>query len=94
MAEGQAAERSDADHGLPLTWQWTPRRRRRPLVEDGPLSSVSDLVGIEHEGHPDRGRIPLPETWQSHPMSMDYDAERPQIAALGSLDTITGEVDR
>jgi NADH-quinone oxidoreductase subunit C/D len=38
-----------------------------------------DLVGIEYEDHPDLRRILLPETWQGHPMSRDYDRDRPQI---------------
>jgi NADH-quinone oxidoreductase subunit C/D len=38
-----------------------------------------DLVGIEYEDHPDLRRILLPETWQGHPMSLDYDQDRPQI---------------
>ena len=41
-----------------------------------------DLVGIEYEGHPDLRRILLPETWQGHPLSQDYDQERPQIVPL------------
>jgi NADH-quinone oxidoreductase subunit C/D len=38
-----------------------------------------DLVGVEYEGHPDPRRILLPETWQGHPLSLDYDQDRPQI---------------
>jgi NADH-quinone oxidoreductase subunit C/D len=41
-----------------------------------------DLVGIEYEGHPDMRRILLPETWQGHPMSMDYNQDKPQIVTL------------
>jgi NADH-quinone oxidoreductase subunit C/D len=41
-----------------------------------------DLVGIDYEGHPDLRRILLPETWQGHPLSLDYDQERPQIVTL------------
>jgi NADH-quinone oxidoreductase subunit C/D len=41
-----------------------------------------DLVGIEYEGHPDLRRILLPETWQGHPLSMDYDQTRPQVVTL------------
>ncbi|RQG99615.1 NADH-quinone oxidoreductase subunit D [Natrarchaeobius oligotrophus] len=41
-----------------------------------------DLVGIEYEGHPDLRRILLPETWQGHPLSADYDQEKPQIVTL------------
>ncbi len=38
-----------------------------------------DLVGIEYGGHPDMRRILLPETWQGHPLSRDYNPEKPQI---------------
>ncbi|WP_435094102.1 NADH-quinone oxidoreductase subunit D [Halorubrum sp. N11] len=41
-----------------------------------------DLIGVEYDGHPDLRRILLPETWQGHPLSMDYDKDRPQIATL------------
>ncbi|MFC4360052.1 NADH-quinone oxidoreductase subunit D [Halobium salinum] len=41
-----------------------------------------DLVGIDYEGHPDLRRILLPETWQGHPLSLDYDQDRPQIVTL------------
>ncbi|AFZ72001.1 NADH-quinone oxidoreductase subunit D [Natronobacterium gregoryi] len=38
-----------------------------------------DLVGIEYEGHPDLRRILLPESWQGHPLSLDYDQNKPQV---------------
>ncbi|ESP88806.1 NADH-quinone oxidoreductase subunit D [Candidatus Halobonum tyrrellensis] len=38
-----------------------------------------DLVGIEYDDHPDLRRILLPDTWQGHPLSRDYDQNRPQI---------------
>ncbi len=41
-----------------------------------------DLVGIEYEDHPDLRRILLPETWQGHPLSLDYDQEQPQVVTL------------
>ncbi|WP_101296345.1 NADH-quinone oxidoreductase subunit D [Halegenticoccus soli] len=41
-----------------------------------------DLVGIKYEGHPDLRRILLPETWQGHPLSLDYDQGRPQVVTL------------
>ncbi|MFC7078537.1 NADH-quinone oxidoreductase subunit D [Haloarcula halophila] len=41
-----------------------------------------DLVGIEYEDHPDLRRILLPETWQGHPLSDDYDQTQPQIVPL------------
>jgi NADH-quinone oxidoreductase subunit C/D len=41
-----------------------------------------DLVGIEYEGHPDLRRILLPETWQGHPLSRDYNQDKPQVVPL------------
>jgi len=41
-----------------------------------------DLVGVDYEGHPDLRRILLPETWQGHPLSKDYDQDKPQIVPL------------
>jgi len=41
-----------------------------------------DLIGIEYSDHPDLRRILLPETWQGHPLSMDYNQTKPQIVAL------------
>ncbi|MFB6251725.1 MAG: NADH-quinone oxidoreductase subunit D [Halobellus sp.] len=38
-----------------------------------------DLIGIEYEEHPDLRRLLLPETWQGHPLSQEYDQDRPQI---------------
>ncbi|GAA0533717.1 NADH-quinone oxidoreductase subunit C [Halorubrum ejinorense] len=47
-----------------------------------------DLVGIEYDDHPDLRRILLPETWQGHPLSTDYDKDRPQIAALSENEPV------
>ncbi|MFW5956431.1 MAG: NADH-quinone oxidoreductase subunit C, partial [Halorhabdus sp.] len=41
-----------------------------------------DLVGINYEGHPDLRRILLPETWQGHPLSEQYNQTQPQIVPL------------
>ncbi|WP_276270793.1 NADH-quinone oxidoreductase subunit D [Haloarcula litorea] len=41
-----------------------------------------DLVGVEYEDHPDLRRILLPETWQGHPLSRDFDGDEPQIVPL------------
>jgi len=41
-----------------------------------------DLVGIEYEDHPDLRRILLPETWQGHPLSRDYNQDQPQIVSF------------
>jgi NADH-quinone oxidoreductase subunit C/D len=41
-----------------------------------------DLVGIEYREHPDLRRILLPETWQGHPLSQDYNQDKPQIVPL------------
>ena len=47
-----------------------------------------DLVGIRYDDHPDHRRILLPETWQGHPLSLEYDQNRPQIAALSENEPI------
>jgi NADH-quinone oxidoreductase subunit C/D len=47
-----------------------------------------DLIGIEYDDHPDLRRILLPETWQGHPLSNDYDQDRPQIAALSENEPV------
>jgi len=41
-----------------------------------------DLVGIQYEEHPDLRRILLPETWQGHPLSLDYNQTQPQVVTL------------
>ncbi len=41
-----------------------------------------DLVGIEYDDHPDLRRILLPDTWQGHPLSLEYDQEQPQVVTL------------
>ena len=41
-----------------------------------------DLIGIDYEEHPDLRRILLPDTWQGHPLSQNYDQDRPQIVTL------------
>ncbi|ADJ15720.1 NADH-quinone oxidoreductase subunit D [Halalkalicoccus jeotgali] len=68
-----------------------------PTAKDRPVSQTAepvyrtadwhereayDLVGIEYEGHPDPRRILLPETWQGHPLALDYDQDRPQMVTL------------
>jgi NADH-quinone oxidoreductase subunit C/D len=68
-----------------------------PTTKDDPVSETAvpvyetanwhereayDLVGIEYEGHPDLRRILLPETWQGHPLSLDYDIEQHQVVPL------------
>ncbi|WP_115863853.1 NADH-quinone oxidoreductase subunit D [Halorussus litoreus] len=41
-----------------------------------------DLIGIEYEDHPDLRRILLPETWQGHPLSLDYNQDKPQLVTF------------
>ncbi|WP_254279941.1 NADH-quinone oxidoreductase subunit D [Haloarcula marina] len=41
-----------------------------------------DLVGIEYDDHPDLRRLLLPETWQGHPLSREYDQGQPQIVTF------------
>ncbi|WP_276281462.1 NADH-quinone oxidoreductase subunit D [Halorussus caseinilyticus] len=41
-----------------------------------------DLVGIDYDDHPNLTRILLPETWQGHPLSSDYDQDKPQIVSF------------
>ncbi|WP_336023025.1 NADH-quinone oxidoreductase subunit D [Halobellus salinisoli] len=41
-----------------------------------------DLIGIDYDDHPDLRRILLPDTWQGHPLSQNYDQDRPQIVTL------------
>jgi len=45
-----------------------------------------DLVGIEYDDHPDLRRILLPETWQGHPLSLDYNDDQSQIVPLREQD--------
>ncbi|MFQ3293001.1 MAG: NADH-quinone oxidoreductase subunit C/D [Halobacteriales archaeon] len=68
-----------------------------PTARDEPVSQSSapvyrtgdwhereayDLVGVQYEDHPDLRRILLPRTWQGHPLSKDYDQDKPQIVTL------------
>ncbi|MFB6113721.1 MAG: NADH-quinone oxidoreductase subunit D [Halodesulfurarchaeum sp.] len=68
-----------------------PTPREDPKQESGaPVFSAAnwhereayDLVGIQYDDHPDLRRILLPETWQGHPLSKDYDQDKPQIVTL------------
>jgi NADH-quinone oxidoreductase subunit C/D len=68
-----------------------PTPRDRPESESGAdvfdtanwhEREAHDLVGIEYKGHPDLRRILLPETWQGHPLSLDYNQDSPQIVPL------------
>jgi NADH-quinone oxidoreductase subunit C/D len=68
-----------------------PTRRDQPVSQTGEPAfrtadwherEAYDLIGIEYEGHPDLRRILLPETWQGHPLSLDYHQDKPQIVTL------------
>ncbi|MFB6127538.1 MAG: NADH-quinone oxidoreductase subunit D [Halolamina sp.] len=68
-----------------------PADKERPVSEsaeavfrtaDWHEREAYDLVGIEYDDHPDLRRILLPETWQGHPMGMDYDQTQPQVVSL------------
>ncbi|WP_336136782.1 NADH-quinone oxidoreductase subunit D [Natronomonas amylolytica] len=65
-----------------------PTSRDEPVSESGEAvyrtadwheREAYDLVGIEYDDHPDLRRILLPETWQGHPLSKDYNPEKPQV---------------
>ncbi|QLG61617.1 NADH-quinone oxidoreductase subunit D [Halorarum salinum] len=68
-----------------------PTDREHPVSQSGePVFRTADwhereaydLVGVEYDDHPDLRRILLPETWQGHPLSLDYDQDRPQVVPL------------
>jgi NADH-quinone oxidoreductase subunit C/D len=68
-----------------------PTRREEPVSEsaapvfrtaDWHEREAYDLVGIEYEDHPNLARILLPESWQGHPLSKDYNQEKPQVVTL------------
>ncbi|WP_338728192.1 NADH-quinone oxidoreductase subunit D [Haladaptatus sp. DJG-WS-42] len=68
-----------------------PTARDNPVSQSGSKAfrtidwherEAYDLVGINYENHPDMRRILLPETWQGHPLGLDYNQEKPQIVTL------------
>ncbi|MFC5136189.1 MULTISPECIES: NADH-quinone oxidoreductase subunit D [Haloferacaceae] len=74
-----------------------PADKDRPVSESGEAvfrtadwheREAYDLIGIEYDDHPDLRRILLPETWQGHPLSMDYDEDQPQIVALSENEPV------
>ncbi len=50
-----------------------------------------DLFGIRYRDHPDLRRILLPETWQGHPLSRDYDGDQSQIVPLTESERLRGD---
>ena len=50
-----------------------------------------DLIGVEYDDHPDLRRILLPDTWQGHPLSENYDQDRPQIVTLSEWENPLAE---
>ncbi|WP_276299095.1 NADH-quinone oxidoreductase subunit D [Halorussus lipolyticus] len=68
-----------------------PTDKENPVSESGnPVYRTADwhereaydLVGIEYDDHPDLRRILLPETWQGHPLSQDYNQDQPQVVSF------------
>jgi NADH-quinone oxidoreductase subunit C/D len=68
-----------------------PTSREEPVSEsaapvfrtaDWHEREAHDLVGVEYDDHPDLRRILLPETWQGHPLGLDYNQDRPQIVTF------------
>lgn len=41
-----------------------------------------DLVGIQYEGHPNLERILLADTWTGHPLTDNYNQDKPQVVAF------------
>ena len=79
-----------------------------PAAKDDPVSETAvpvyetanwhereayDLVGIRYDDHPDLRRILLPETWQGHPLSLDFDQDRPQVVRHGETPNPLGAGD-
>ncbi len=50
-----------------------------------------DLLGIRYRDHPDLRRILLPETWQGHPLSRDYDGDQSQVVPLTESERLSGD---
>jgi len=68
-----------------------PTSRRNPTSQSGePVFKAADwhereaydLVGVNYEGHSDLRRILLPDTWQGHPLSKDYNQTKPQVVSF------------
>jgi NADH-quinone oxidoreductase subunit C/D len=79
---------ADPTHELAVV---VPTAKRNPVSQsasevfrtaDWHEREAYDLVGTEYEDHPDLRRILLPESWQGHPLSMDYDSNQSQVVTL------------
>jgi len=68
-----------------------PTSRENPVSESAsPVYSTAnwhereayDLVGVQYQNHPNLRRILLPDTWQGHPLGLDYDQNKPQVVTF------------
>jgi NADH-quinone oxidoreductase subunit C len=55
---------------------------------------VFDLFGIEFSGHPDLGRILMPDTWEGYPLRKDYPITYEEVAFTFNQDDIAAHKPR